>query len=96
MECLSSGQAIVDRRPSAFGPPNRTAGLQKIPAKRAMCPGLHGASFGPLDQAASCPACCWLCGLEALQAHPTGNAKTGWRPPGLAARGHQAWVGSVL
>ena len=46
---------------TALCPPNRTAGLQNTPAKRATCPGLHGASSSPLDQAASHPACCRLC-----------------------------------
>lgn len=82
---------------TALCPPNRTAGLQKTPAKRATCPGLHGASSSPLDQAVSHPACCRLCGLEALWAHPMGNTKTGWRPPvWLQGGGHQAWVGSIL
>lgn len=34
--------------------------------------------------------------LQALRGHPTGNAKTRWRPPSLAAGGRQAWVGSIL
>lgn len=87
----NSGQAALCTRPT-----QQNSGAPEDSCRESHASWASRGQFGPLDQAASRPACCWLCGLEALQAHPTGNAKTGWRPPSLAAGGHQVWVGSIL
>lgn len=74
---------------TALCPPNRTAGLWGDSCKRAVWPlGFELWPPGPSGQSSSL--------LKALREPPTGNTKTRWKPPSLAAGSRQAWVGSIL